>query len=387
MGLAALAIMSGAMGYFLYGTLCHPPLLSVILGRVPDLVPASLPHHSVHWVKDQPFAMLVAGGGAAAGQLATDLDDDEVARLSFYESGFGNVARALGITLADGQQMRAQVWLPEADFWQAGRPWDLAAWRATWAATVVATAKDIMAHDPHLPPPDMRRRHAQMLTRGGARVRAETLRAGTESLRRAPQKGDIDCASLTHPYSAYFAVEERDLRFRRYDGTMSPLVNRAAFISGDAAIVLPYDPVRDRVLLIEQFRVGPYARGDANPWLVETIAGRIDGGETPEGAARREAREEAGLELTELIEGPRYYPSPAAKAEYLYSFVGIADLPDSAAGLAGLDAEDEDIRSHVITFDRLMALVASGEVDNAPLLILAYWLATQRPRLRAAAGA
>jgi len=379
--------MSGGMGYFLCGTLCHPPLLSVVLGRVPALVPATLPGHSLRWVRDQPFAMLVAGGDGAVGLLAQDLSDDEITRLGFYESAFGNAAGALWVTLAGGQQMRAQVWLPDADFWRADGPWDLPAWRATWAATVVATAQDIMAGDPQVPPPDMRRRSAQMLTRGGARVRAQALRAGTESLRRTPRDGDIECASLSHPYSAYFAVEERDLRYRRYDGTMSALVNRAAFISGDAAILLPYDPVRDRVLLIEQFRVGPHARGDANPWLLETIAGRIDGGETPEGAARREAREEAGLDLADLIEGPRYYPSPAAKAEYLYSFVGIADLPDTAAGLGGLQTEAEDIRSHVVSFERLMALVASGEVDNAPLLILAYWLAAERPRLRAAAGA
>lgn len=186
---------------------------------------------------------------------------------------------------------------------------------------------------------------------------------------------------LSHPYNAYFAVEEHDLNYRRFDGSMGPLLNRAVFISGDASIVLPYDPVRDRVMVIEQFRAGPYARGDANPWLLEAIAGRIDGGETPEEAARREAVEETGLHLKKLLPGPRYYPSPAAKAEYLYSFIGIADLSDDKAGKGGLASESEDIRSHIITFDRLMELVSSGEVDNAPLLVLAYFLQALRPGL------
>jgi nudix-type nucleoside diphosphatase (YffH/AdpP family) len=189
--------------------------------------------------------------------------------------------------------------------------------------------------------------------------------------------------AIRHPYAAYFAIEEHQLSFRRFDGSMSAVLDRAVFVSGDAAIVLPYDPVRDRVMVIEQFRAGPHVRGDANPWLIEAIAGRIDGGETPEEAARREAVEEAGLELQAIHAGPSYYPSPAAKAEYLYSFIGIADLPDAAAGLGGLEAEAEDIRSHVISFDHLMALVASGEVDNAPLLILAYWLQSKRAELRA----
>ena len=165
---------------------------------------------------------------------------------------------------------------------------------------------------------------------------------------------------------------------------MSQPVTREAFVSGDASVVLPYDPVRDRVLLIEQFRFGPFARGDTQAWSVEAIAGRIDGGETPEIAARREAREEAGLELHRLIPGPSYYPSPASKTEYLYSFIGLADLPDGITGIHGVATEAEDIRSHLVSFDRLMDLVDSGEIDNAPLVLIALWLARQRDGLRGA---
>ncbi len=194
--------------------------------------------------------------------------------------------------------------------------------------------------------------------------------------------GDVVPLALRRPYSAFFAVEEADFVHRRFDGFVSPPLSRAMFVSGDAAVVLPYDPVRDRVLLIEQFRAGPLARGDANPWLIETIAGRIDGGETPEEAALREAVEEAGVAIRALVPGPRFYPSPGAKSEYLYCFVGLADLPDMAPGQGGLASEGEDIRSHVIPFARMMDLVASGEIDNAPLMLLALWLERERPRLR-----
>jgi nudix-type nucleoside diphosphatase (YffH/AdpP family) len=194
-------------------------------------------------------------------------------------------------------------------------------------------------------------------------------------------------ASRRQVYANYFAVEESDLTFRRFDGEMSREVNRAVFISGDAAVVLPYDPVRDRVLLVEQFRMGPHGRGDPQAWLIETVAGRVDGGETPEEAALREAREEAGLDISELIPALNYYPSPAAMAEYLYTFVGIADLPDDAAGIGGLEGEAEDIRAHVVPFATLMELVESGEANTAPLALLAYWLDRNRTRIRAAAGA
>jgi len=81
----------------------------------------------------------------------------------------------------------------------------------------------------------------------------------------------------------------------------------------------------------------------------------------------------------------RYYVSPGAVTEYLVSYIGLADLPDSAEGVSGLAAEAEDIRAHVVSFDQLMAMVESGEVANAPLLISAQWLALHRARLRAGA--
>ena len=327
--------------------------------------------------------MIAEGGTGIEGLLVLDLCDEDIARLDFYEGGFGYHTRGLQVWTDDGERHAGQVYFPDAGRWRAGAAWSLAEWAARWAETVVATAGDFMDQYGKGSSEALRRRYGQMLVRGGSRVRAAGPRPAAQSLRRQVTPGDVRRHDLRQPYSAYFAVEEHDLSYRRFDGEMSPVLNRAIFISGDAAVVLPYDPRRDRVMVIEQFRAGPYARGDANPWLIEAVAGRIDGGETPEEAARREAEEEAGLVLSALLPGPNYYPSPSAKAEYIYSFIGLADLPDEAAGLGGLEAEAEDIRSHVISFDRLMELVSTGEIDNAPLILLAYWLAGKRPELRA----
>jgi nudix-type nucleoside diphosphatase (YffH/AdpP family) len=163
---------------------------------------------------------------------------------------------------------------------------------------------------------------------------------------------------------------------------MSATVTRAALVAGDAATVLPYDPAADTVLLIEQFRFGPWVRGDLRPWTLEPVAGRIDPGESPEEAVRREAREEAGIGLDRLEKVAAYYPTTGAVSEYVHSFVGLCDLAGRAGTVAGSEAEDEDILSHVISFARLMDLVASGEAENGPLLLSAFWLAANRGRLR-----
>lgn len=248
-------------------------------------------------------------------------------------------------------------------------------------AEVVATARDVMALFGQKVPEAVHARLAMMQVRGAARARASA--AAVPAAARAPRSAaDVQVAALREPYARFFAVEEYDLSFRQFGGGMGPLVTRAVFISGDAVTVLPYDPARDRVLVVEQFRSGPFARGDANPWQLEAIAGRIDAGETATDAARREAVEEAGLTLGALEKVAEYYPTPGICAEYLYSYVALCDLPDGAAGVFGVAGEAEDIRGHLIEFDDLMALVGSGEVGNGPLLLSALWLQRERGRLR-----
>jgi len=219
-----------------------------------------------------------------------------------------------------------------------------------------------------------------MMVRAASRLRATD--AAPATLRHATAPGDVSVAAFRQPYAHFFAVEEYDVSWRRFDGKMSESVTRAAFLSGDAVTVLPYDPVRDRVLVVEQFRAGPLARGDRQHWQIEAIAGRVDPFETPEDAARREAVEEAGLTLDKLLPVSRYYPSPGAVGEYIYSYVALTDLPDGSAGVFGMAGETEDIRGHLVGFAHLMDLVASGEIENAPLILTALWLQRERAALR-----
>jgi ADP-ribose pyrophosphatase len=369
--------------YFFCGTLRHLPLLAIVLGRAVQGEAAVLPGVALYWAKEGSFPVIVAEPGAeAAGLLLRSLSEVDVARLDFFEGGFGFQARPRQVRLADGQMLQAMVFGPTADESEPGSAarWRLADWQARYAAEFEATARDYLAQFGVKPPRAVAARFAQMMVRGASRVRA-TETAPTQ-LRHHAQATDVDLAALREPYARFFAMEEFDLSFRRFDGSMSPKVTRAVFVACDAVTVLPYDPARDRVLVIDQFRTGPYARGDGQPWQIEVIAGRIDAGEAPEVAARREAEEEAGLHLDRLLPVARYYPSPGCSSEFIYSFVALTDLPDDAAGVFGIAGEAEDIRGHLLSFDQLMALVVSGEVSNAPTLLTTYWLAQHRQGLR-----
>jgi ADP-ribose pyrophosphatase len=360
---------------FLAGALADAELRAIVLGRDVSGVDGTLPDYQIqmdHRTGQTPLSGRV--GALAEGIVVVGLSDADLARLTFYEAVVG----AKAVLVPYGAAGFVTVFTGEAD---AGlSAFDAGEWAAVWGAVARAAAGDVMALFPGGDTGRIAARYVMMLVRAASRVRA--AQAAPTGLRHKAGAGDVQVVAQATPYAAFFAVEEYDVGWRRFRGDMSAPARRAVFVVGDAVTVLPYDPVRDRVLLIEQFRVGPMARGDGQPWLLEAIAGRVDAGETPEDAARREAVEEAGLRLGGLLKVAEYYPTPGANTEYLYSYVALCDLPDDVTGIFGLASEAEDIRSHLVQFDRLMDLVASGEGANAPLILTALWLQRERAGLR-----
>lgn len=365
---------------FFYGTLCHAPLRDLVIGAGPDPVPAWLPDHAVHWAEGRSVPMLSPAPGARVeGILLAGLKGAALDRLAFYEAAHRCKAQPVTVMTADGP-VAADLYAIDDPALTPGAPWDLAAWQARWGALSGLAAEEIMAAMGQHAAETIAGRMMSIQSRAASRLTAGTPAPTT--LRRAAQPGDVEVLARRQPYAHFFAVEEYDLRHIRFDGTMSEVLERATFVSTDAVTVLPYDPVRDRVLLLEQFRMGPLARGDRECWSLEPIAGRIDPGETAETTARREALEEAGLEIGALHHIASCYSSPGAQSEYIHSYLALADLPDEAEGTGGMPCEGEDIRAHVVSFDRVMELQQSGELENAPTVLSVLWLALNRARLR-----
>lgn len=186
-------------------------------------------------------------------------------------------------------------------------------------------------------------------------------------------------------FQGHYRVDRYRLRHQQYDGGDGPPISREVFERGHGVVVLPYDPVRDRVVLIEQFRIAPYAVGDP-PWMIEAIAGLIDDGEAPEDVARREAREEAGLSLDRLVRIMRVYVSPGGTTETLTLFAAPIDLPDGTGGVHGLAAEGEDIRVLLLDADAALAMIEDGRITAAPAVLALQWLALNRAEFGHKAG-
>jgi ADP-ribose pyrophosphatase len=190
----------------------------------------------------------------------------------------------------------------------------------------------------------------------------------------------IELREKTTPFQGYFRIDRYRLRHRKFDGGWSDEMTREIFERGHAAAVLLYDPPRDRVVLIEQFRPGAYAAG-MEPWLIEIVAGIIEAGETADAVVRREAEEEAGCTVTELREIGRFLATPGGSSESVTIFCGRTDSA-GAGGIHGLDHEHEDIR--VLPMDRQNALarLAKGEITNLIAAAALQWLALNHTDLR-----
>ncbi|WJY20978.1 NUDIX domain-containing protein [Fontisubflavum oceani] len=367
---------------FFYGTLRHAPLLQLVLGRDVVSVDGVLRNHQVRWVADEPFPMIQEEvGGIATGLVARDITAEDRARLDFYEGAFGYQLVHREVETADGSTL-AEVYLPDPGLWTPGAVWSLDDWVRDWGALTLEAAAEVMALYGREPADSIAKRFDMIRSRAQSRVQTASWQR-PRSIGADFSRADVTIDRLETPYRAFFTLEEYRARHRLFDGALSAPVNRAVFRAADAVTVLPYDPVADRVLMIEQLRLGAYAHGDTTPWLLEPIAGIIDAGETPEATARRETAEEAGLTLGALHHAGRYYPSPGGVAQVLISYLGIADLEDGASGLGGLATEGEDIRSHVVSFDEAMQMLDSGELAVAPLIITLQWLAAHREPLRA----
>lgn len=202
----------------------------------------------------------------------------------------------------------------------------------------------------------------------------------TEKLPVTFAKNDVEIIARETLYSGFFSMELYRFRHRLFNGEMSGEIKREIFERGHAAVLLPFDPVRDEVVLVEQIRIAAYDVSES-PWLLEMVAGMIEEGESVEGVARREALEEAGLVVGRTKPVLSYLASPGGTSERLSIMVGEVDAT-TAEGIHGLADENEDIRVHVVSREQAYQWVEEGKIDNAASVIALQWLQLHYQTLR-----
>ncbi|HZT88832.1 MAG TPA: NUDIX domain-containing protein [Stellaceae bacterium] len=193
---------------------------------------------------------------------------------------------------------------------------------------------------------------------------------------------DVEIVAAETRFARFLRLDVVRFRHRLFSGVWSGEIVHDILRRGGAVAVVLYDPGRDRIVLIEQFRLPALLTG-FSPWQVEVVAGLVERDEPADAVARRETREEANLAIIgDLVPIQRYLPSPGASDENVTLFCGRVDSA-AAAGVHGLAEEQEDIRVVVTSFAEVEAMVDAGRIENGHTLICLHWLLRNRERLRA----
>jgi nudix-type nucleoside diphosphatase (YffH/AdpP family) len=173
-------------------------------------------------------------------------------------------------------------------------------------------------------------------------------------------------------FDDFFKIEEALLRFERFDGRMSPIVRRLNFERGDSVAALIFNVATERLILVNQFKYPTYEKGPG--WIIETVAGMIDKGESPETAIRREISEEIGYSVSKLEHISTFYVSPGGSSERIILYYAEVDNKGKDKKGGGITSENEDIETIELGVEEALRKIERGEIADAKTILGIFWI-------------
>jgi len=172
----------------------------------------------------------------------------------------------------------------------------------------------------------------------------------------------------------WYILKKYTFELQRSDGVWQTQ-SREAYDRGNGAAILLYNKAKGTVVLTRQFRLPVYINGHEG-LLIEAAAGLLDDA-SPEARIIAEAEEETGFRVTAVEKVFEAYMSPGSVTEKLYFFIAeYADEDRSGTG-GGLADEGEDIQVLEWPFEKALAAIRNGEIQDAKTIMLIQHLALQ----------
>ena len=371
------------MDIFVFGTLRSDTLREIVLGRdmsSDDICEATIKDFQVYWAKEGPFPVMIPEPNSEAyGLVLKNLSELDVERLNYYELGFDYVLATTSVETHAGQIGVSAYFCNRSDM-ATSKLWSYDDWLSDHSEIQYLAAREFLDFFGTKFGDTAQVMYNSILKR--AEVFVSESSTPSSALEIGPDLNtNIQIEDLKREYLGFFALNQVDLKYPFFDNSISGLKSRTILMGSEASLILPYDPILDKVLLVEQFRIGPFCRGDKAPWVYEPVAGMIEFGEKPEDAAKREVFEEAGIQVTNLVKINSGYPNPGEATTYFYNYIGIVDLSDYSPGIYGVRDEGEDIRTHVIDFKEVLSWSISNKLRVLPLTTMVLWLALNKLKL------
>ena len=371
------------MDIFVFGTLRSDTLRKIVLGRdmsSDDICEATIKDFQVYWAKEGPFPVMIPEPNSEAhGLVLKNLSEPDVERLNYYELGFDYVLATTSVETDAGQIGVSAYFCNRSDM-ATTKLWSFDDWLSDHSEIQYLAAREFLDFFGTKFGDTAKVMYHSILKR--AEVFVSEGSTPSSAIEIGPDLNtNIQIKDLKREYLGFFALNQVDLKYPFFDNSTSGVKSRTILMGSEASLILPYDPILDKVLLVEQFRIGPFCRGDKAPWVYEPVAGMIEFGEKPEDAAKREVFEEAGIQVTKLVKINSGYPNPGEATTYFYNYIGIVDLSDYSPGIYGVRDEGEDIRTHVIDFKEVLNWSISNKLRVLPLTTMVLWLALNKLKL------
>ena len=371
------------MDIFVFGTLRSDTLREIVLGRdisSDDICEATIRDFQVYWAKEGPFPVMIPEPNSEAyGLVLKNLSEPDVERLNYYELGFDYVLATTSVETHAGQIGVSAYFCNRSDM-ATTKLWSFDDWLSDHSEIQYLAAREFLDFFGTKFGDTAKVMYHSILKR--AEVFVSEGSTPSSAIEIGPDLNtNIQIKDLKREYLGFFALNQVDLKYPFFDNSTSGVKSRTILMGSEASLILPYDPILDKVLLVEQFRIGPFCRGDKAPWVYEPVAGMIEFGEKPEVAAKREVFEEAGIEVTKLVKINSGYPNPGEATTYFYNYIGIVDLSDYSPGIYGVRDEGEDIRTHVCDFKEVFNWSISNKLRVLPLNTMVLWLALNKLKL------
>lgn len=156
-------------------------------------------------------------------------------------------------------------------------------------------------------------------------------------------------------------------------------LKREVYDRGNGATILLYDPKRDSVILVRQFRMPAHLNGHSG-WLLETPAGLLDG-DNPTEAIRREVVEETGYVVKDVLPVFQSFMSPGAVTEIIHFFAAVIDVTERAEEGGGAAHEDEDIEVLEVPLAEAMTMIETGDICDGKTIMLLQWAMLNKGKL------
>jgi len=172
-------------------------------------------------------------------------------------------------------------------------------------------------------------------------------------------------------HDGFFKLHEINFNHKKHNGEWNNNVSREVFSGAHVGAILPYDPIKKKIILIKQFRPGLIKRKQ-DPLTLEIAAGIIDEGETPIQTANRECMEETGCKAKNISEILSYYPAPGSSESYYHLYLGEVDAFEGEK-LMGQEHENEDILVKCYGIKEVRELLKKKKIINGITLIALQW--------------